>query len=85
MKMFSATDSSSNRTVSWWIAVTPALPRPAAVANRTGARRLRIVPPVRLIDAGQDLDHGRLARAVLAHQGRDLARVKLERHVRRAR
>ena len=35
---------------------------------------------VGLIDAGQDLDQGRLAGAVLADQGRDLARVELEAH-----
>ncbi len=37
---------------------------------------------VGLVDAGQDFHHRRLACAVLADQGRHLARVKLKRHVR---
>ena len=36
---------------------------------------------IAVLDAGQDLDEGRLAGAVLSHEGVDLAGVKGERHV----
>ena len=45
----------------------------AGCRTRTGAPSRVISPAVDLVDAGEHLDQGRLARAVLAHQGVDLA------------
>ena len=44
MKMFSATDSSSNITVSWWIAAMPAAQESRGEAKRAGAPATRISP-----------------------------------------
>ena len=75
-KMFSATVNSSKSTVSWWMAVTPA--SMAACGVREG-HRLAVdqdLAFVRAVDAGQDLDEGRFAGAVLADQRGDLARIE---------
>ena len=77
-KMFSATERSSNSTVSWWIAVMPASKAACALGKLTGCAVERDLAGVRLVDAGQDLDQRRLAGAVLADQRGDLAGIERE-------
>ena len=44
MKMFSATDSSSNITVSWWIAAMPAAQESRGLAKRHGLPLTSMLP-----------------------------------------
>ena len=73
-KMFSATERSSNSTVSWWMAVMPCSKAACALGKRDGVAADADLAGVRLVDAGQDFDQRRLAGAVLADQRRHLAR-----------
>ena len=45
IQTFSATERSSNSTVSWWMAVIPAAAASWGEANRTGSPSMRISPP----------------------------------------
>ena len=69
MAMFSATVIHSIRPRSWWMKEMA----PRLRGRIEGAAVERISPASRLIDAGQHLDEGRLAGAVLAQQREDLA------------
>ena len=81
MYTFSATLRSGNRRGSWWTTAIPSARAWAGPAMTVGSPSTRIVPAVGLVDAGQDLDQGALARAVLADQRVDLAGPQVERHV----
>ena len=58
---------------------TPARLASSGAAKRVARPSIRISPRVRLIDAGDDLDQRRLARAVLAEQRVNLAGADVER------
>ena len=71
--------SSSTRPRSWW---TKRRPSGTTWPSSNGlAVELGVGAVVRLVVAGERLDERRLARAVLAHQGVDLARADVDRDV----
>ena len=70
-----------HRLTSWYTVLTP--PRCASIGlpKRTGRPSSAISPASIVVDAGEDLDQGRLAGAVLAHQGVDFAGEEPQIHV----
>ena len=76
--MFSATERFGSRSISWYTVLMPAELR---VVGRREAHQLAVEPQLALVEregAGDRLDEGRLAGAVLAHERVHLAREHAE-------
>ena len=76
--MFWATVSVGIRLISWKIMPMPARLASRACARVSGTPPTSIVPALGIVDAVQDLEDRRLAGAVLAEQGVDLAGADVE-------
>ena len=78
MKMFSATVTSGQSAISWWTKPMPSSCARAGEVISTGLPLRMISPLSGLQDAVDDVHQRRLARAVLAGDGVDLAAPQLE-------